>query len=627
MGDLIAWRPWDANVLDEARAHDRPVFLLIGDPACAECRTSERAAFADADAARLVNAALVSSVVDRFDRPDLLALFAPLLTVPAAARGRALAVFLLPDGRPFAAQAGIAPDDRGASPGLKTLALRRLSDFQHDRAGVEKEAALNATWLARAQASEPPRGPLARDVVDAALKGLAESFDRETGGFGPGGEAPPGAARLLLEEYARRSDPSLLGIASSVLDGQAAAQRDSSARVLASEAVLLRALAQVYAAGGSLGHRAAAEAVAGRVLMEMRDARGGFVAMGPGLSRDDRVIAGWNGLMIGALATSGATLQRAADLEAAAQAAAVVKQRLGPPAALRHSVRGEAAGGSALLEDYAYLADGLLDLQDATGEGQWLAEAVALAEAAIGRFADPAGGFFGTDGAHEPFPVRLKPAFDGPLPSANGVMARVLVRLARATGQARYRDLAHATIDAFRGNLQRAPRGMETLVGAAAELLAGDTGPPIAAARPSRQVIGPVSVEASLSAARVRPGEAFEARVRLEVADGWRVVARDPGVKDLFGLTVSVVGESLVSEGAVYPQPRVEPGPWSTGAVRVHAGQAAVTVPLRFSQRTPPGETAVGLRVVLQPCNASGCRPPMSGQVEVPVTVAPDLTR
>jgi uncharacterized protein YyaL (SSP411 family) len=620
--DLVAWRAWDAAALDEARRQDRPVLLLIGDPACADCRVRERQAFSDPDAAHLVNAAFVSAVVDRFDRPDLLALLAPLVKGPGDARGRALAVFLLPDGRPFAAQAGITPDDRDAPPGFKTLVLRRLSDFQHDRAGMEAEAGLNVAWLARAQASEAPRGPLGRDVVDRALKGLTESFDPESGGFGPGGEVPPGAPQLLLEENARRADASLLRIGSSALDRLAAAERGPGAHVLALEAVLLRGLAQGYATGGSLGHRAAAEALAGRILALMRDGAGGFVAMGPGLSGDDRVIAGWNGLMIGALATSGTVLLRPGDLAAAVDAAMRVKERLGQPESLRHSVRGTTAGGSALLEDYAYLADGLLDLHDATGDSRWLAEAAALAEAAIGRFADPAGGgFFATDAAHQPFPVRLKPAFDGPLPSGNGVMARVLLRLARATGQARYRDLARATVDAFRGNLQRAPRGMETLVGAAAALLAGETQPVASAARPSRQVVGPVSFEASLSRARVRPDEAFEARVRLEIADGWRVVARDPGAKDLFGLAVSVVGERLTTEGAVYPAARAEPGPWSSGAVRVHAGEAAVTVPLRVKPLTPPGETAVGLRVVFQPCDARGCQPPMTAHLEVAVTV------
>jgi uncharacterized protein YyaL (SSP411 family) len=618
--DLVAWHAWSSETLAEAGRRDQPLFLLIGDPACTECRTAEGRAFADPEAARLVNAGLVSVVVDRFDRPDLLALFAPLLDTPGGARGRALGVFLLPDGRPFAGQAGIVPEDRPGTPGFKTLVLRRLSDFRHDRAAVELDAALNQAFLARAQASEAARGPLSRDVVDRAFKGLLESFDPGSGGFGAG-EVPPGAPRLLLEEHARRPDPSALRAASTALDRLAARARESAPRVLAHDALVLRGLAQAYATGGAIGHRAAAGALAGSVRLEMRDPDGGFVAMGPGLSRDDRVIAGWNGLMIGALAQSGTVLQNAADLAAAAEAAARIKDRLGAPGTMRHAVLGTVGGDSAFLEDYAYLADGLLDLHEATGDARWVAEAVALAETATGRFADPAGGgFFATDAAHAPFPVRLKPAFDGPLPSGNGVMARVFLRLGRATGQARYRDLARATILAFLGNLQRAPRGMETLAGAAAGLLSGETAS-TASARPSRQVVGPVSLEASLSQTRVPAGGALEARVKLKVADGWRVVARDPGVKDLFGLAVSVVGGSLLSEGPVYPAGREEPGPWHTAALRVYAGESEVTVPLRVKPRTPAGETAVGLRVVFQACDARGCLPPQTAHLELPVMV------
>jgi hypothetical protein len=98
-------------------------------------------------------------------------------------------------------------------------------------------------------------------------------------------------------------------------------------------------------------------------------------------------------------------------------------------------------------------------------------------------------------------------------------------------------------------------------------------------------------------------------------------VAREPGVKDLFGLTVSVLGEGLATDGPRYPEPRQERGPWNTGAVSVYAGDVTITVPLRVDRRTLAGEKRVGLRVVFQPCDASGCQPPLSAQLEVPVTI------
>jgi uncharacterized protein YyaL (SSP411 family) len=604
--EAVAWRAWGDEAFAEARRADKPVLLFITDPACGRCGDEEREATDDEDAARLVNAGFVAVAVDRFDRPDLADLYASLLDAPPAGQRGAQIVFLLPDGRPFATQWGLSRADRDTSPGLRTLATRRLSDFRHDRAGVEAASARNLERLRRAQRMEPPRGPLGRDVVDAALKGLTESFDATSGGFGPGGEVPPGAPRFLLEENARRPNPAALRIASAALDRMAARQAGGAPDLLWLDAVLLRALAQSYAATGSAAHRAAAEALATLIL-----------------TADDRVIAGWNGLMIGALATSGSLLGRPSDIEAASEAAARVLQRLGPAGSLRHSARGEAAGGPAFLDDHAYLADGLLDLHAATGESRWVTEAVALMEAAVGRFLDPVdGGFFATDSAHAPVPVRLKQAFDVPLPSANGVMARVLLRLDRATGERRYGELARATVDAFRGDLQRAPRGMETLVGVAAEILAGSaTAGGETTARPARQVVGPVTLEATLSSPRVAAGGSLEARVRLGIAEGWRIVARDPGVKDLFGLTVSVLGEGLTNDGPRYPEPRQERGPWNTGAVSVYAGETTVTIPLRVSPRLRPGDTRVGLRVVFQPCDASGCKPPLSAHLEVPLTV------
>jgi uncharacterized protein YyaL (SSP411 family) len=624
-GDLVPWRAWGEQAFEEARRADKPVLLLITDPACGPCREDERDALADADAAVLVNAGFVGVRADRVDRPDLADLYAAVLDVPPTRRRGALLVFLLPDGRPYAAQWGLTRSDREASPGLRTLATRRLSDFRHDRAGVETAAARNLERLRRAQRSDAPRGPLGRDVVDAALAGLTESFDAAGGGFRPSGEVPPGAPRLLLEENGRRSNPASLRMASASLDRLA--ERGRSAGVLWLDAVLLRGLAQSCAMTGTTAHRAAAETLAMRTRAEMRDARGGFIALraSDGEAADDRVIAGWNGLMIGALATSGSLVGRPEDVEAAAESAARVLERMGPAASLRHSARGEVPGGSAFLDDYAYLADGLLDLHQATGEPRWLTQAAALVDAAVGRFLDPAdGGFFTTDAAHAPLPVRLKQAFDTPLPSANGVMARVLLRLDRATGEKRYGELARATVGAFRGDLQRAPRGMETLVGAASEILAGGTGVVASAgARPARQVAGPVALEATLSSASVHPGAALEARLHLKVADGWRIVAREPGVKDLFGLTVSVLGEGLATDGPRYPEPRHERGPWNTGAVSVYAGDVTITVPLRVDRRTLPGEKRVGLRVVFQPCEASGCQPPLSARLEVPVTIEP----
>jgi len=623
----VAWRTWSQETLAESRQSDKPVLLLIRDPACGACADDERDALADPDAAHLLRAAFVAVSADAWERPDLADLYSSVLDEPG--RGRTLVVFLLADGRPFAAQWGLARGDRATQPGLRTLLTRRLSDFRNDRPGVEAAAARNLDRLRRAQRPESPRGALGRDAVDGALRGLTESFDARSGGVGPGGEVPVGAPRLLLEEGVRRRAHADGRMAVAALDRWAAA--DGGHAPLWRDAVRLAALVQAYAVTGSLPHRAAAEALAARVVAAESDAGGGFAALPPAANPPaaGTIVAGWNGLMISALATSATVLGRPADLEAAVKAAHAVRARLGPATALRHSVRGAEPGPPAFLEDYAYLADGLLDLHAATGDSRWGVEAVALVDEAVGRFLDPAdGGFFSTDSAHGPAPVRLKQAFDAPRPSPNGVMARVLLRLDRSTGEKRYGQLARATVDAFRGDLQRAPRGLETLAGAAAEIVSGDESasanrsdaPP---ERTPRAVAGPVTLEARVAEARVRAGSTARAELRLTIAEGWRVVARDPGVKDLLGVSVSVIGEGLSSEGPRYPEPRQEKGPWNTSAVSVYAGEVVITVPFRVDPKAAAGERALGLRVVFQPCDGASCRPPLSAQLEVPLTIEP----
>ncbi len=182
---------------------------------------------------------------------------------------------------------------------------------------------------------------------------------------------------------------------------------------------------------------------------------------------DDKLIVGWNGLMIGALATSGRILNRGADIQAAQRAANRILEHPGPSTALHRYLRGGTPHGSALLQDYAYLAEGLLDLHAACGDGRWLEEARALVDAALVRFWDGSrGGFFETDERHAPLRERLKPVLDRDLPSSNGVMASVLFRLQGS--DRRYLELARRTLAAFEtGKMGHCPIGAETLAAAA----------------------------------------------------------------------------------------------------------------------------------------------------------------
>jgi hypothetical protein len=189
------------------------------------------------------------------------------------------------------------------------------------------------------------------------------------------------------------------------------------------------------ARGPAIGDDERAAARAG--LLERRNAR-----VWPGL--DDKRLAGWNALMISALADAGAVLDRADYLDAARGAADFVltKMRDDRGRLLRTFNEGQAKL-NAYLEDHAFLLEALLDLYEATFEPRWFTEARALADTLIARFADgEQGGFFSTSDDHEQLLARRKDLEDTPIPAGGSSAAFGLLRLSALTGEHSYERFA-----------------------------------------------------------------------------------------------------------------------------------------------------------------------------------------
>jgi uncharacterized protein YyaL (SSP411 family) len=187
-------------------------------------------------------------------------------------------------------------------------------------------------------------------------------------------------------------------------------------------------------------------------LFELRERR-------PKPLRDDKAIASWNGLMLAALAESGRFLGRADWIDAARRLAEFL---LGPLSTgdgrLHRTWRDGTAKGTGYLEDYADVANGLLELHVATGELRWLKEANRLANLAVDLFADDdVGGFFQTPRDGEQLVARKKDLEDHPTPSGNSMLAYVLLRLARIYGDDDLERRAVGVLRLVRDALVRAP--------------------------------------------------------------------------------------------------------------------------------------------------------------------------
>jgi uncharacterized protein YyaL (SSP411 family) len=182
---------------------------------------------------------------------------------------------------------------------------------------------------------------------------------------------------------------------------------------------------------------------------------------------DDKVLAGWNGLMISAFAQAGAALGEARYVEAARRAADFIAQRMVAGGVLYRRFRDGETAIPGFLDDYAGFVQGLIDLYEAAFDPRDLQLAVQLARKMIELFEDrEGGGFFSTAGGDASLVMRVKDDYDGAEPSGNSLAALDLLRLAAITGDSGFRESAERTLAAFARKMSEQPAGLpQMLVG------------------------------------------------------------------------------------------------------------------------------------------------------------------
>jgi uncharacterized protein YyaL (SSP411 family) len=171
---------------------------------------------------------------------------------------------------------------------------------------------------------------------------------------------------------------------------------------------------------------------------------------------DDKVLVGWNGLMISAFARAGFAFDNPDFVARAAAAAQFVLDNMRRESRLVRVFKDTEASGPAFLEDYAFFIKGLLDLYEAQPEPRWLREAIALQAVLDRHYLDArGGGYFKTADDSEKLLAREKSGNDGAIPSGNSIAALNLLRLHLYTGDALYSQSADMLLAAFRSGLMR----------------------------------------------------------------------------------------------------------------------------------------------------------------------------
>lgn len=183
--------------------------------------------------------------------------------------------------------------------------------------------------------------------------------------------------------------------------------------------------------------------------------------------RDDKILASWNGLMLGAFARAGIIFDEKKYRLAAAKNFHFLCKQLWDETTktLHHRWCDGQRDTVQLLETYAYLLAGVVDFYEATLQSEALDFAVELAEVMLAKFYDSNnGGFWQSPADASDLIVRVKDGYDGAEPSGNSVATLALLKLAAITGRSDFQHPADATLRFFADRLLKQPTALATML-------------------------------------------------------------------------------------------------------------------------------------------------------------------
>ncbi|HEY8911940.1 thioredoxin domain-containing protein [Lacisediminihabitans sp.] len=490
----VDWFPWGDAAFAEAERRDVPLLISIGYSTCHWCHVMARESFSDPDIAALLNDGFVAVKVDREEHPDVDASYLAAAGAFTENLGWPLNVFVTPQGRTFYAGTYWPPAPMGGHPAFRQVLESVLDAWRHRRAEVEQNAAVVAAAIA--DQGVPAAGALPGAAgLALAVRHVLDGEDTAFGGFGRAPKFPVAPVLLFLLERGSAGDTEAGALAARTLRTMAgsglrdsleggffryATARDWTEphyeRMLYDNALLLQAYARLEQLEPGSG-RATAEGIVSFLNGVLSRPGGGFAsaqdsestvdgvrveggyysldaagrAAGQPPAVDAKVLTGWNGLAIEALATAGLALSRPDWVEAACSTAdAILTRHLAADGTLlRASIGERVSSAKATLEDYGMLAAGLVALAGASGEVRYAIAARHLVDVSIAAAAATP---FGVPGGADPalaargLALEVDPS-EGAYPSGLSAMASASLRLYLLTGHAPYREASEHAME------------------------------------------------------------------------------------------------------------------------------------------------------------------------------------
>lgn len=499
----VDWYPWGEEAFAEAQRRDVPLLISIGYSTCHWCHVMARESFADPATAALINDGFVAVKVDREEHPQVDGAYMAAASAFTQNLGWPLTVFTTPRGRAFYAGTYWPPEARAPMPAFRDVLAAVREAWTQRRAQAEESADAVTEALARAAETTPSDLPDPAAIAGAA-RAIAQREDRQFGGFGAAPKFPVATTLRFLQHPLVREDApdaaaaaerALVAMAGSALrdaDGgffRYATRRDWTVphyeRMLTDNAQLLDVARDA-------GDEEVVRGIAAFLIGVLRRDGGGFGAAQDSESMidgsrneggyylrpvperaeleppavDGKVITGWNGLAIGALARAGATFDERGWIDAAVAAADAVLRvnRDADGTLVRASLDGQASAAVATVADLSLLADGLFALALATGEAQW-------ATTARGILDDAIDGTGGDDPLLSAQGVAVSPDHtDGDLPSDAAAVAGAALTAWWLGAGDRYREAATEIVSTLAARSLEQPFAHGTLLRVAAGL-------------------------------------------------------------------------------------------------------------------------------------------------------------
>jgi len=200
----VDWYAWGDEAFAAARDRDAPVLLSVGYSSCHWCHVMAHESFEDPQVAALMNERFVNVKVDREERPDVDEIYMEAVQALTGQGGWPMTVFLTPDGRPFFGGTYFPRSRRGGMISFPELCERIDELWQTRRGDLDEQAGRLTAALGRTAQLAPGDGLPGPEVLDRATQVLGQLHDSTGGGFGRAPKFPQAMGLdLLLRRLAR----------------------------------------------------------------------------------------------------------------------------------------------------------------------------------------------------------------------------------------------------------------------------------------------------------------------------------------------------------------------------------------------------------------------------------------